>query len=105
MSLMPPILAVGFVTPMFALAGAALVGIPILIHILNRRRFKTVEWAAMDFLLRAMRKNRRRIQFEQWILLAVRCLVLALLGVALARPLSCSQNSIASLAAQRSGLH
>src|SRR3954447_2660095 len=96
------ILAIGFITPAFAVAGAALVALPILIHILNRRRFKRIDWAAMEFLLRAMRKNRRRIQFEQWILLAVRCLVLAFLGMALARPLSCNQSSIASFAAQRS---
>ena len=66
-------------------AGLLLASIPIIIHILNRRRYKTVNWAAMDFLLRAMRKNRRRVRFEQWLLLAVRCLVLAFLGLALAR--------------------
>ena len=43
------ILAVWFVTPAFFFAGLALVGIPILIHILNRRRYKTVNWAAMEF--------------------------------------------------------
>ena len=56
----PLILAAPFVTPAFFVAGLLLVSIPIVIHILNRRRFKTVTWAAMEFLLRAMRKNRRR---------------------------------------------
>jgi hypothetical protein len=98
-------LAVGFVSPAFAIAGALLVAIPIIIHILNRRRFKTVTWAAMEFLLRALRKNRRRLQFEQWILLATRCAVLLLAGLALARPIACSDSSIAGLAASRSGLH
>src|SRR3954464_4437319 len=97
-------IAAGFVTPAFALAGLALASIPIIIHILNRRRFKIIDWAAMDFLLRAMRKNRKRLRFEQWLLLATRCLVLALLGVALARPLSCSENSMAGVG-QRTGLH
>ncbi|MGH7179043.1 MAG: BatA domain-containing protein, partial [Tepidisphaeraceae bacterium] len=99
------ILGVGFVTPAFALAGVALVSVPIIIHLLNRRRFRTVHWAAMDFLLRALRKNRRRIRFEQWLLLAVRCCVLLLLGLALARPLGCADSTIASLAARRTGLH
>ena len=36
------------------LGGLALAGLPILIHILNRRRFKSMEWAAMDFLLDAL---------------------------------------------------
>ena len=58
----------------------------------------------MDFLLRAMRKNRRRVRFEQWLLLACRCLVLALLGLALSRPLGCDANSAAAFGG-RTGLH
>lgn len=98
-------LAIGFITPAFAAAGLALVSIPIVIHLLNRRRYRVVPWAAMEYLLQAMRKNRRRLKFEQWMLLAVRCLVLALLGLALARPLGCEDSTIASLAGQRTGLH
>lgn len=98
-------LAVGFVTPAFFIAGLALASIPIIIHILNRRRYKTVQWAAMDFLLRAMRRNRRRLKFEQWLLLAARCLLLLLAGLALSRPFGCEQSTIASIAGTRSGLH
>ena len=43
-----------------------LAAIPIVIHILNRRRYKTVNWAAMEFLLRAMKMYRRRLLFEYW---------------------------------------
>src|SRR5438128_4791444 len=99
------ILAFAFITPAFFAAGLLLTSIPIIIHILNRRRFRIVNWAAMEFLLRALRKNRRRLRFEQWLLLAVRCCMLLLLGMALARPIACNQQSLASLAAQRSGLH
>src|SRR4051812_43503183 len=99
------ILGAGFVTPWFFAAGFLLASVPIIIHILNRRRFKTVNWAAMEFLLRALRRNRRRLRFEQWLLLAVRCLVLFLLGLALARPMGCSDTTLASLAARRAGLH
>src|SRR4051812_20064485 len=101
----PSILAAGMVNPAFFVAGIFLAAIPIIIHILNRRRFRTVNWAAMEFLLRAMRKNRRRLRFEQWLLLAVRCFVLGLLGLALARPLGCNQATLAHLAGQRTGLH
>src|SRR3954453_23023077 len=97
-------LAVGFVTPAFAVAGLLLASIPIIIHILNRRRYKTVQWAAMEFLLRAMRKNRKRLRFEQWLLLATRCFVLALLGFAPARPLSFADTSMAGVG-QKTGLH
>lgn len=94
-----------FFFPGFAWAGAALVGIPILIHILNRRRYKIVLWAAMEYLLQAMRKNRRRLKFEQWLLLLTRCTLLLLLGCALARPLGCDRDALARLTGQRNGLH
>ncbi len=64
-------------------AGGA-VSIPIIIHLLNRRRFKVVHWAAMRFLLAAQRKNSRRMRLEQLLLLLVRCLVVLLLILAMA---------------------
>lgn len=66
-----------------AVAGGA-VSIPIIIHLLNRRRFHVVTWAAMRFLLAAQRKNSRRMRLEQFLLLALRCLVLLLLVLAMA---------------------
>jgi hypothetical protein len=90
--------------PMAGAAGA-IVAIPIIIHLLNRRRFKTVTWAAMEFLMRAMRKNRRRLEFEQWILLATRCLLALLFGLALARPMGCEKSSLAGRLAGRTGLN
>src|SRR6185312_13044268 len=98
-------LAFGFVSWPMAGVAAGLISIPIIIHILNRRRFKTVTWAAMDFLMRAMRKNRRRLEFEQWILLATRCLLVFLLGLALARPLGFEKSSLAERLAGRTGLN
>src|SRR3954454_16714388 len=106
MILVHSILAASFVTPGFLVAGALLASLPIIIHILNRRRYKIVNWAAMEYLLAAMKKNRKRLKFEQWLLLATRCAVLLFLGLALARPLGCGGNStIAALAAERTGLH
>ncbi len=65
----------------FALAGL----IPIIIHLLNRQRYKRIRWAAMEFLLEAMKKTRRRLQLENLILLAIRVLIVVLLSLALAR--------------------
>jgi hypothetical protein len=71
--------------PLSALAVAAgAVSIPVVIHLLNRRRFRVVTWAAMRFLLAAQRKNARRMRLEQLVLLAVRCLAVLLLVAALA---------------------
>ena len=76
-----------FVTPALAIAGLIAVAVPIIIHLLARRRRRPIEWAAMRFLIEAFQKHRRRLRIEQLLLLIVRCLVLALLGAALARPL------------------
>src|SRR3954463_3349870 len=65
-----------------AVAGGA-VSIPIIIHLLNRRRFRIVEWAAMRFLLTAQRKNARRMRLEQLLLLIVRCLIVLLTIIAM----------------------
>jgi hypothetical protein len=51
-----PLLAISFLNPLL-LWGTALAAIPLIIHILNRRRFKRVRWAAMEFLLRAFKKR------------------------------------------------
>ena len=40
-------------------AGAALVSAPIIIHLINRMRFKRIRWAAMEFLLKSQKRNRR----------------------------------------------
>lgn len=97
-------LALGFMVPAFAIAGLALAALPIVIHFLNRRRYRTTTWAAMDLLLRAIQKNRRRSRFENWLLLATRCLVMVLIGLALARPIGCDNQSGASIGG-RTGLH
>lgn len=75
----------------FLVAGMVATAVPIIIHLLWRHRRRPVPWAAMRFLLEAWRKSRRRLALEQFILLATRCLVLIVLGAALARPLLESQ--------------
>ncbi len=61
-------------------------GIPIMIHLLHKRKYRETSWAAMRFLIEAARKNSRRIRIEQLILLMVRVLILLLLVCALAQP-------------------
>ena len=68
-----------FLNPAFVLGGAALVSLPILIHLINRLRFRRVRFAAMEFLLQSQKRNRRRILIEQLLLLLLR--VLAVLGI------------------------
>ena len=70
----------------FAIAGAIAAAGPIIIHLLNRRRFRTVSWAAMDFLREALERNRRVLHFRDILLLALRILAVILFGMVLARP-------------------
>lgn len=73
------------VSPLLLWAGTAAVSVPIMIHLLTRRRFRRMRWAAVDFLLQANRQNRRRVHIEELILLALRCLAMLLIGLMLAR--------------------
>src|SRR5262245_8045200 len=81
-----------FLNPIL-LGGLAAVSVPIIIHLLNRRKFRRVSWAAMRFLQNAIEQNQRRLRIEDMILLALRCLLLALLALALARPAILSDAS------------
>lgn len=78
--------AFAFASP-WLLGGLVLASIPLVIHLLHRRRYVEVDWAAMRFLLEATRKRSQRMRIENLILLILRTLVLILLVFALARPL------------------
>ncbi len=75
-----------FLAPWFAIAGLVAAAGPIAIHLLNRRRYRVVEWAAMDFLRQAVRRSRRILQLRDLLLLALRTACMLLFGLAMARP-------------------
>jgi hypothetical protein len=75
-----------FLNPILASVGLGCIAIPIIIHILMRRRRRPIPWAAMKFLLEAYRRQRRRMNLEQFLLLASRCLLVGLLALALGKP-------------------
>lgn len=66
--------------------GAAAVTVPIALHFFYKARYKPLPWAAMTFLKQAVEQTSRRLKFQEWILLALRCLVMLLIALALARP-------------------
>src|SRR6266481_1920298 len=79
-----------FLNPANMVIGGALISSPIIIHLINRMRFKRVRWAAMEFLLKSQKRNRRRLIIEQLILLFLRCALVCLAGFLLARFLGAS---------------
>ncbi len=80
------LLAWWLLTSPWMLLWALVAVVPVLIHLWSRRRYDEVPWAAMRFLLAAIRKNARRWRIEQLLLLAVRIFLLVLLAIALADP-------------------
>jgi hypothetical protein len=84
---MPGWLTSLFFHPEFLVPGAALLAAPIIIHFINRMRFRRVKWAAMEFLLASQQRNRRRLLIEQLLLLLLRLLVVAAVVMLVARPL------------------
>ena len=70
---------------LFALPLAAL---PIIIHLINQRRYQTVRWAAMMFLLAANRMSRGYARIRQWLIMAMRIAAIAVLVFAVSRPLA-----------------
>lgn len=89
-----------FVHPQFVVAAIAAAALPIIIHLIHRRRYHRMAWAAMGFLRAATRRSAHRILLEHWTLLIVRMCVVLLLGLAVARPFFPS-SALASLGRSR----
>ena len=59
--------------------------VPPIVHLLNRRRFDTVDWAAMQFL-HVSQKTRRRVYLENFYLMLLRMAIIAIFVLALTGP-------------------
>ncbi|MCS7303994.1 MAG: BatA domain-containing protein [Thermoguttaceae bacterium] len=75
-----------FYAPWFAIAGLVAAAGPVLIHLLNRQRYRVVEWAAMEFLRQAIHRSRRWLRLRDLLLLVVRTACIVAFGLALAQP-------------------
>src|SRR5688500_18316331 len=69
------------------LAGALAFLIPLIIHLLNKRRVVTVRWGAMNLLHEALRQRKRNLKIEQLLLLLVRISIPIILALCLAQPI------------------
>lgn len=70
--------------PALAIGGAILALGPIIIHIIFRRRYRTIDFAAMRFLFESLRRNKQRVRMEELIIIALRVLACLLIGLILA---------------------
>ena len=68
------------------LAGLVGVLIPVILHLIRRQAAKPYDWGAMRFLFDTVAARRRRMEWEDFLLMIARCLLIALIVLAVARP-------------------
>jgi hypothetical protein len=78
------------------LAALPLISLPVIIHLINLRRFQTVEWAAMQFLRSARAASRGYSQLRHWLVMFLRMLAVAAVVLAVGRPLARGWLALAS---------
>ncbi len=80
-------IALTFATPLL-LAGLAAAAIPFIIHLLSHVRAKQVRFPTLRFLRASMARTARRRRIQHWLLLILRAMLLAILAIAVAEPIS-----------------
>src|SRR5215203_6407979 len=68
------------------ITGAALVGLPILLHLLMKQEPKRLSFPAFRFLVQKLKTNQRKLRLRHFLLLALRMLLIALFAVTLYQP-------------------
>lgn len=68
------------------LIGLLAAAIPVIIHLLNLRKLKKIEFSTLAFLKELQKNKIRKIKIKQWLLLALRVLIILLIVLAFARP-------------------
>lgn len=68
------------------LAGLAAAALPILIHLFSRRKAKDIPFSSIEYLREISLRKIRRMKLRQWLLLALRVLIVALFAMAMGRP-------------------
>lgn len=79
-------MSVFFLYPAF-LFGLLAASLPILIHLLNRRRLQRIRFPAVRFILLSQKRISRSYRLRHWLLLALRTLAVILLVLLLANPI------------------
>lgn len=75
----------GFLNAAF-LMGLVAAAVPVIIHLLNRRRVKRVKFSSLEFLEEVNRQRMRRINLRRILVLLLRTLAILALVLAFARP-------------------
>lgn len=81
------VVALSFLFQSLLTLGLPLIAVPLLIHLINLRRHRRVQWAAMEFLLESQKRNKKWIFLRQLLLLLMRTAAIALVVMMLAGPI------------------
>ena len=76
-----------FINP-FILFGLVLASIPIILHFLNLRKLKKIEFSSLKFLIELQKSHIRKLKIKQWLLLMLRTLTIIFIVLAFARPVT-----------------
>lgn len=79
-------MSVSFLYPVF-LYGLLAASLPVVIHLLNRRKLKRIRFPAVRFILLSQKRISRSYRLRHWLLLALRTLALVFLALLLANPI------------------
>lgn len=74
-----------FLNPAF-LFGLLAASIPVIIHLFNLRKLKKIDFSTLAFLKELQKNKIRKIKLKQWLLLALRVLIILFAVLAFARP-------------------
>jgi hypothetical protein len=80
-------MTLAFLSPM-VLLGTLLVAVPVIIHLVMRKKPKLLVFPALQFLQQRRKTNLRKLRLRHLLLLALRILMILLIALALARPLA-----------------
>jgi membrane-associated phospholipid phosphatase len=75
-----------FLNPIILLAAGAAILLPLLIHIFNRQKVKTITFSSLLFLKSLEKTRMRRVKIMEYLLLIIRTLIILLVVAAFARP-------------------
>jgi len=74
-----------FLNP-FVLFGLAAASIPIILHLINLRKQKTIEFSSLKFLKELQKSSIKKLKIKQWLLLLLRTLLIIFAVLAFSRP-------------------
>lgn len=89
-----------FLYPGFLFALSA-IAIPIIIHLFNFRRYRRVYFSNVRFLKEVQQETKNRAKLRQWLILLCRCLAVAAIVLAFARPVIPGKSAVTGKAGDK----